>query len=50
MPKSLREGFMQLFGQPPTAILNLWGRVTSAQPVKNVSYRSAQMPCVSALP
>ena len=29
MPKSFRSGFTQLLGQPPTAILNLWGSFTS---------------------
>ena len=32
MPKSFSEGFMQLFGQPPMPILNLWGSFTFAQP------------------
>ena len=27
-PRSLRSGLTQLLGQPPTAILNLWGRRT----------------------
>ena len=30
MPTSFRFGLTQLFGQPPTAILNLWGRATFA--------------------
>ena len=33
MPKSLREGFTQLLGQPPMPILNLWGSFTSYQPL-----------------
>ena len=32
MPKSFRSGFTQLFGQPPRAILNLWGSSTPCQP------------------
>ena len=28
MPRSFRSGLTQLLGQPPTAILNLWGSFT----------------------
>ena len=50
IPISFKSGFTQLFGHPPTAILNLWGNFTSAYPSKNLLWTSLAIACVSHNP
>ena len=50
MPTSFKSGFIQLFGHPPTAILNLCGSATPLYPSKNLWCISSDILNESSLP